>query len=45
MAFTHETKPKIKNMSPIMKIEMTEALLVKDVTSTVAAIDLLIRSN
>ena len=41
MAFTHETKPKIKNSSPMMRIEIKESLLVKELTSIVVAIVLL----
>ena len=38
MAFTHETKPKIKNNSPIMRIEITESRFVKELTLRVADI-------
>ena len=40
MALTHETKPKIKNNSPIMRIEITESRFVKVLTLRVADIGL-----
>ena len=38
IAFTHETKPKIKNSTPMMRIEIKESLLLKELTSIVDAI-------
>ena len=33
IAFTHDTKPKIKKSSPMIRIEIKEALLVRELTS------------
>lgn len=41
MAFIHEIKPKIKNSNPIIRIEIKESRLVRELTSTVADIVLL----
>ena len=38
IAFTHETKPKMKNSNPMMRIEIKESLLLKELTSIVVAI-------
>jgi len=38
IAFTHETKPKIKNNIPIMKIEITASRFVKELTLGLAEI-------
>jgi len=38
MAFTHETKPKIKKSIPMMRIDIKELLRVRELTSIVAAI-------
>ena len=40
IAFTHETKPMMKNNSPIMKIDITVSLFVKAVTSIAVVVDL-----
>ena len=40
MAFTHDTKPKIKNNIPIMKIEIKLSRFDKEFTSIVAVIAL-----
>jgi hypothetical protein len=44
IAFTHDTKPKIKNNNPMIRIEIIESRLVRELTSTVAAIFLLVIS-
>jgi len=37
MAFTHETKPKMKKRRPMIKIEMMVSFFVRELTSTAAA--------
>jgi len=43
MAFTHETKPKMKNRRPIIKIEMMDSFFVNEPMSTEAASVLLMK--
>ena len=45
MAFTHETKPKMKKSKPIIKIEMMVSFFVRELTSTAAARVLLMKGN
>ena len=42
IAFTHDTKPKIKKSNPMIRIEIKESRLVKELTSMVGDIVLAI---
>src|SRR5215204_6270030 len=45
MAFTHETKPKIKKRVPIINMEMKVSLFVNEPASTTAVIDFAMNLN